>query len=74
MKEERIIELFETEGGVRSHQEIYVHNTLLKATRNIFRFYSRKVTDSFYHWKYTISNHHIIAQHEHQEQKIKQLK
>lgn len=37
MQQEQIVERFEVEGGVRTHQEIFVHNTLLKATRNIFR-------------------------------------
>ena len=72
--QEKIIEEFETEGGIRSHQEVYVHNIVLKATRNIFRFYSRKLTDSFYRWKYTVNN---INNAEHQisvERKNVQLK
>ena len=74
MQQERIVETFETEGGIRSHQEVFVHNTLLKATRNIFRFYSRKLTDSFYRWKYTIQNVDMIDYQNTLERKQKQLK
>jgi len=74
MSQERIIEVFETEGGIRSHQEVYVHNVLIKATRNFHRYYSRKVTDAFYWWKYTIMNHRQIEGQKKNERKLGQLK
>jgi hypothetical protein len=74
MNQERIVEEFETHGGIRSHQEVYVHNVLLKATRNFFRFYSRKLTDSFYRWKYSITNTKQIENQHEMDRKLKQLK
>ena len=74
MMQERLIEVFETEGGIRSTEEIYVHNTLLKATRNIFRFYSRKVTESFFKWRFTLENHKNIKIQKEMERSLKQTK
>lgn len=74
MNQEKIIEEFETQGGIRSHQEVYVHNILIKATRNIFRFYSRKKTDFFYRWKYSLLNSKQISYHEVLEKKWNHLR
>ena len=74
MMQERLIEVFETEGGLRSNEEIYIHNTLLKATRNIFRFYSRKVTKAFYRWRFSLENYKSVKVHKEMERSLKQTK
>lgn len=64
LKQEKIVEIFDPNEIKRSNLEIEAHNKILKCTRAIFRFYSRKITESFYLWKYIVADWKKIQEYD----------